>query len=291
MLGVLAACDPAIDEVDPKAFYSESDLASSVEISQPFADYPDVLSFKTSPAKFIQILDENGGVVASGTACDSFKVAPGVPGNFTIQGLSQDGKTVSATKTITISKYTNVPKSWYKITGNTEGVYSNSAEWVWDQESNGGCWGNGGYRGGSGDPANVPGKWWGATIADFPGQLQHAVGGALTGEESADAKMVIAGATITKYSGDGKVLASGAFSIKDVAGDDFKVADLKTSNNTVLWPYRINGGGEYVNNFEVTFLNENYMQLIYAPAGTGSWSECTWWEFKRKGAPAYSAKK
>ena len=290
LLGMMAACDPAIDEVDPKSFWSESDLASSVEITQPYADYPDVFRFKTSPAKFVQLLDENGGVVASGTACDSFKVAPGVPGNFTVKALSQTGGSVSTAKTLTISKYTDVPKNWYKITGSPEGEFTGTTEWVWDEESGDGCWGNAGYRAGSGNPAGIPGKWWGAHIADFPGQLGHAVGGALTGEESADAKMVISGGSITKYAGDGSVLAKGAFTIKDVEGDDFKVADLTTTNNVILWPYQINGGGKYVNTFEVTYLDGTYMQLFYAPTGTGSWSECTWWAFKKKGAPKYSAK-
>ncbi len=287
LLGTLAACDPTIDEEDARAFYSESDLANSVEITQPYSDYPDVLSFKTSPAKFIQILDENDGVVASGISCDSFKLAPGVSGNLTIKGLSQDGKVVSTSKTITVSKYTNVPNAWYKITGNSEGSYSNATEWVWDEESNGACWGNAGYLAGPSTPSKHSGKWWGAKISELSGQLNHAVGGALTGEESADAKMVVAGGSITKYAGDGSVLAKGAFTIKDVEGNDYKVADLTTTNNTVLWPYQINGGGKYVNNFEVTYLDENYMQLIYAPAGTGAWSECTWWELKKKGVGAY----
>jgi hypothetical protein len=289
LLGVLAACDPAIDEVDSKAFYSASDLETSVIITQPYAGYPDVLRFTTSPAKSIQIIDELGGVVASGCSCDSFKLAPGVSGNLTIKGLSQDGKEITISKSVTVDKYTNVPDSWYKITGNTGGTFINQGEWYWDEISNGACWGNAGYLAGLGDPSNVPGKWWGAKISELSGQLQHAVGGALTGEESPDAKMVISGGQIIKYSGDGSVLATGTFTIKDAQGADLaqKVADLTTTNNVVLFPYQINGGGKYVNNFEVTYLDDNYMQLIYAPAGTGSWSECTWWEFKKKDAPAY----
>lgn len=287
ILGLLASCDPAVEEYDAQAFYNESDLANSVEITQPFADYPDVLKFTTNPAKSIQILDETGAVIASGTACDSFKVAPGIPGNFIIRGMSQTGDIITTTKTVTISKYTNVPKSWYNITGNKEGEFSGSTEWVWDEESNGACWGNCGYQAGHGDPVNVPGKWWGAKISEFSGQLQHAVGGALTGEESADAKMVISGGSIKKYAADGTLLATGSFSIKDVEDSKYKIAELVTTNNTVLWPYQINGGGTYVNNFEVTFLNEDYMQLLYAPAGTGSGAEATWWEFKKKGVGVY----
>ena len=289
LLGLFAACDPAIDEVDSKSFYTENELASSVLISQPYAEYPDILSFTTSPAKSVQILDETGAVIASGTACDSFKLAPGVSGNLLIRALSQTGKIIETTKTITVSKYTNVPQNWYYITGNTEGVFTGSAEWVWDEESCGACWGNGGYLAGSSTPNGYAGKWWGAKIAELPGQLNHAVGGVLTGEESADAKMVFSGGSVTKYAGDGSVIATGAFSISDIAGDGNKVGELKTTNNVVLWPYQINGGGVYVNSFEVTYIDENYMQLVYAKSGTGSWSECTWWEFKKKGVGAYVA--
>ncbi|MCR5454004.1 MAG: hypothetical protein K6F33_03340 [Bacteroidales bacterium] len=289
LLGSMTACDPAIDEIDPQVSYSTSDLENSVEITQPIDGKPDVFSFKTNPSKYIQILDEFGSVIASGTSCDSFKVAPGVSGELTIRLLSQTGEQVEFSKSMTVDKYTDVPRSWYCITGNKEGEFSGSAEWVWDDVSqDGAVWGNAGYtKSKPGNPSATPDKWWGCPLKDLAGQTDHAVGKTLTGDESPNAKMVFKGATVIKYDGEGNEIATGTFNIKDVTDEDgkkYKQADLTTTNNTILWPYQINGNGKYLNSFEVTYIDENYMQLISIGPEN---DRCTWWEFKRKDAGKY----
>ena len=57
---------------------------------------------------------------------------------------------------------------------------------------------------------------------------------------------------------------------------------LTVTNGTMLFPFKINGGGKVVNEFEIMQLDDKNMKLIFAEPGTGSWSEATWWAFKAK---------
>ena len=61
--------------------------------------------------------------------------------------------------------------------------------------------------------------------------------------------------------------------------EHFSIGNLNTSEGTILWPFQINGNGYQPTSFEIGYLGTDAMILIYAPAGTGSWGECTWWSF------------
>jgi hypothetical protein len=184
----------------------------------------------------------------------------------------------------------------FKSTSDTEGIFAGYDEgnaWTWNPEAvDGVVWGNMGYCGGAGANAVATGKWWGVTSEEeFGGQLQHSAVGALTGEESFDAYMIFKeDGSLKKYDANGKLLNDGTFSIEKIVGNDWKVAELTTSDGAILWPYQINwadnGLSPYPDKYEVVYLSGDKMTLVYPDGGAfdglGGWGEATFWQFKRK---------
>lgn len=166
--------------------------------------------------------------------------------------------------------------------------------WTWDTELRGGpVWGNLGYAPGEDWTSGI---WWGATPEELTGQLQHSDTGVATGEESADAYMTFdwKTGTVKSYDGSGKEIRSGKFEIKnwqmgkrtqasiDGSQSTWAYGTLVTDAGSILFPFKINGGGEKPTSFEIVKLDANHLQLIYAAPGTGGGGEATWWAFKKK---------
>ena len=179
--------------------------------------------------------------------------------------------------------------------------------WTWDTEwrADGATWGNMGYAAASGDSwiVNGDGIWWGAKPEDLAGQLEHSDTGVATGEESADAYMTFdwKAGTIKSYDGSGKEIRSGKFSIDAWAGGkrtqpssdgsqaNWAYGTLFTDGGSILFPFQINNHKEdnpdkttTPNRFEILQLDEDHLKLVYPRIGAGSWTEATWWAFKKK---------
>ena len=163
--------------------------------------------------------------------------------------------------------------------------------WTWNTEATDGVvWGNMGYCGGSGADVglNGSGKWWGVTSEDeFLGQMQHSNTGEATGEESMDAYMLFTQeGKILKYDANGNELNSGTYQFEKVEGNEWKVGNLNTSAGAILWPFEINSGGNMPTTFEVVYLSNSAMTLVYPDkgdfSGLGNWGEASFWQFKAK---------
>lgn len=166
-----------------------------------------------------------------------------------------------------------------------------SHDWHWKPTSvNGGAvWGNGGYMAGSQDGTGaINGAWWGCGVEDgdcpdkFSGQLQHAGDVYDEGEIYSTSKMVFNEdeASVTVFGKDGNQIRQGSFALDmKPNAETFSIGTLNTSEGAILWPFAINKGGLQPTAFEIGYLGTDAMVLIYAPAGTGAWSECTWWSF------------
>ena len=176
----------------------------------------------------------------------------------------------------------------------TEGFLTNNdaAKWYWSPTTvNGGAvWGNGGYQAGAQDGSgNINGAWWGCGVEDggcgdkFSSQLNHSAAGAITGEEYSTSYMQFsADGTISKFDNNGKELGSGTFSWQMGPTAGGNIGTLNTSAGAILWPYAINKGGFQPEAFEIGYISNKKLVLIYADEGTGGWSECTWWSFEKK---------
>lgn len=173
-------------------------------------------------------------------------------------------------------------------------MFASSKTWTWHPTAvmNGAVWGNGGYNAGEIDDSDyLNGAWWGCGPVDdgsnntFAEELLHSSVGELTGEEYSTSKMVLgADGSLTKYDKDGNVLNIGQYGIENWNGGEiisstYARGYLNTTEGAILWPYQINSNGYMPTKFEIAYMSSERLILTYAPAGTGSWAEATWWSF------------
>ena len=269
-------------------------------------------TFFTSPSRVVTIyqMDEGGeqNILSSGTANGKFKIVPkrGNPSQQTyyIETRDFNGNIITATKTAMVFVPSELSPEMRLLASDSYG----SKTWTWDTEwrGDGAVWGNMGYAGGDGDSwiVNGDGIWWGATPSDLTGQMQHTETGVATGEESADAKMVIYddGNVICFDAGGNQIRKGKINGIEGWTGErKYASADgsqakwsygtLVTTEGAILFPFQINSHNAdhdatlYPTRFEVMQLDANHLKLVYPQANTGSWTEATWWAFKSNSDP------
>ena len=90
------------------------------------------------------------------------------------------------------------------------------------------------------------------------------------------------------YKADGSIIAKGSYSLNnyDPSGDNYLYGTLVTEGAPILMPFKINSGGQRVNEFEVIYIDPNMMSLIYkGDNAEWGWGEATWWRFKNASDP------
>lgn len=297
-LGLFASCDPSKDSVGTPSPIAESQLSSDFKYTQLAMNEDGTYSesatgnfFKFSSSRVVTIyrLNASGGevILSKGTSAGMFILKPtrGSDPNqtFYVRSREFDGSDVIVSRDVTVDVPGELPLEM-KIACSDNG----SKIWKWDGTvfDDGAVWGNIGYTPGE---DWTSGKWWGCPPEDLTGQLQHSDTGVATGEESSNAYMVFSEeGTITTYDGAGNQIRKGAFEIKDYDNGNrivvndvaWKLGTLHTDAGTILFPFKINGGGTKPTDFDIVTLTVDKLQLVYADAGTGSWSEATYWCFK-----------
>ncbi len=252
-------------------------------------------TYSTSPARVVKIyqLDNEGteSVLASGKANGTFKIVPkrGNPSQqtFYIETRDFNGNVISTSKTANVF----VPQELEPVVRWLASDAYGSKTWKWDTEfrADGAVWGNFGYAAGDDWTSGI---WWGAKPEELTGQLQHSDTGVATGEESAAATMVIYDdGNIACFDAGGNQIRKGKYSVSGWTGEKSQASvdgsqakwaygTLTTTEGSILFPFKINGGGEKPTNFEILQLDASHLKLAYAAAGTGGWGEATWWAFK-----------
>ena len=314
--GMLTACDPSVDSISAPA----SNLTTSVLESEfSFKQYHEnddgtlveaadgnIFKFNVgSPYKSVVIytVDEEGvqNILASGFS-GQFTIKPKRGANpnqtFFVRAADKDGTKVEIKKDVVVYVPTELSQEM-KFLCSESGIKT----WTWDTEfrEDGGAWGNLGYAPGDGDSFVNSGNgiWWGCPPADLTGQLNHSDTGVATGEEDPNAYMVLdEDGNIVTYAGDGTRLRSMKFSVTkwDGVKRSFASADgsqaawslgtLHTDPKAILWPFQINSHNDdhdkttCPTDFEIMQLDGSHLKLIYPQAGTGGWTEATWWAFK-----------
>lgn len=297
-LGLFASCDPSKDSVGTPSPIAESQLSSDFKYTQLAMNEDGTYSesatgnfFKFSSSRVVTIyrLNASGGevILSKGTSAGMFVLKPsrGSDPNqtFYVRAREFDGSDVIVSRDVTVEVPGDLTLEM-KIACSDNG----SKIWTWDGSvfESGAVWGNIGYTPGE---DWTSGYWWGCPAEELTGQLQHSNTGVATGEEDSRAYMVFSEeGTITTYDGAGNQIRKGAFEIKDydngnkIAVNDvpWKLGTLHTDAGTILFPFKINGGGTTPTDFDIVKLTADKLQLVYADAGTGSWSEATYWNFK-----------
>ena len=310
---MLASCDPSeIDLGSPSAAYSESALSEGFN----FVQYSDeahtqqaadgnYFTYATNPNEPVQIVTVNADgeetIIGYGTN-GSFKIVPkrGQSQNvqFFVRLKNQDGSVTQVEKSANVYVPAELtPEMRYLVSD----AYGEKI-WTWDTEfrADEGCWGNIGYAGCSGEEFAATGGgciWWGAkpeTLAEAD-QRKNADQVELTGEEDRNAYMVFTeDGKILTYDAKGKEIRSGRFEVQGYTGERkyasidgsqaaWSLGTFKTTAGSILFPFKINGGGAKPTDFEILQLDANHLKLVYVAPGTGSWKEATWWAFKSVG--------
>lgn len=181
-------------------------------------------------------------------------------------------------------------KSSSDVLGMAMGYEKSGKSWTWDTSITGAVWGNMGYCGGAGADVGTTGngQWWGVTTSEeFNGQLQHTEDGTNHGDGDLDAYMTFTpDGLVNSYTSNGSQIRGGTFEFKIIEGNEWKIAELNTTPGSILWPYEINSGGNMPSTFEVVYLTNDKMTLVYPDGGdfstNGSWGEASYWHFKAK---------
>lgn len=307
-LGLLTSCDPSKDSlsIPGDSGLTGEQLANGFSVVQyGDEDYTieaadgNYFTFTTSPSRVVKIyqLDEDGNenVLSAGTANGKFKIVPkrGNPSEQTyyIETHDYNGNVIVGQKTANVY----VPQELDPVVRWLASDAYGSKTWQWDTEfRDGAVWGNLGYAPGDGDSFVNDGNgiWWGSTPEGLTDQLKHSDTGVATGEESADARMIIYDdGNIACFDAGGNQIRKGKYSVEGWTGERnhasvdgsqtaWSYGTLTTTEGAILFPFQINGGGTKPTNFEIMQLDANHLKLIYAAPGTGSWGEATWWAFK-----------
>jgi len=318
-LGLLTACDPSKDSIGmPGDSGLTSDQFTSGFTVKQYSDETytteaadgNYFTFTTSPSRVVTVyqVDDEGtrNVLVSGIANGKFKIVPkrGNPSQqtFFIETKDFNGNTITGEKTVNVFVPSELSADMRLLASDSYG----SKTWYWDTEwrEDGRVWGNMGYAAAGGDSwiANGDGIWWGATPEELVGQMQHSDTGKATGEESSDAYMTFDWKTgkVTSYDGAGNAIRSGNFEIQnwsetrsqpsaDGSQANWAYGTLYTDAGSILFPFQINSHSDdnpdkttTPTTFEIMQLDADHMKLVYPRIGTGSWTEATWWAFKKK---------
>ena len=284
-----AACQPTlIDGPEPFATVDATVLANGITYQQ-FADeactQPDeagnFLKFN-SASGVVQIFVEGSDAAlytgAGGVVKIPVKRGQEPTANLVFRIINGDGTFTSATKTFSVTPPTELsPEMLILVSDNGQKVWKYAAA---------SPYGNAGYTESGANfnaPGAVDGKWWGVECADsLVNQLAHA-GGTATGDESNNAYMVFTeDGVVTTYSPTGSKIRSGKFEVKNydpARGSGWELAKLITSEAATLFPWKANGGGTPVTEFDIMYFTPQAMTLTHVPEGTGGWSEITHWSF------------
>ena len=310
LLALMAtACDPSKDDV---SFPDASGLTSE-QLSQGFSvkQYSDetytteasdgnYFAFTTSPSRDVTIYqidsENNREVLASGVCNGKFKIVPkrGNPSEQTyyVETMEWDGTKITATKSANVYVPQELAPEMRLLASDSYG----SKTWKWDTEfRDGAVWGNVGYAAGDDWTSGI---WWGATPEELTGQLNHSETGVATGEESSAATMVIYDdGNIACFDAGGNQIRKGKVSVDGWTGErshasadgsqaNWSYGTLVTTEGAILFPFQINNHNAdhdntlYPTRFEIIQLDASHLKLIYPQAGTGGWTEATWWAFK-----------
>jgi len=319
-LGLLTACDPSKDSIGMPgdSGLTSDQLTSGFSVKQ-YSDETytteaadgNYFTFTTSPSRVVTVyqVDDEGtrNVLVSGVANGKFKIVPkrGNPTEQTFYFETKDfnGNTITGSKTATVFVPSELSPEMRLLASDSYG----SKTWYWDTEFRGGpVWGNLGYAPGDGDSFCNEGNgiWWGASPEELTGQLNHSETGVATGEESSAATMVIADdGNVFCYDAGGNQIRKGKIvgvegwtgernhASADGSQANWSYGTLVTTEGAILFPFQINNHNDghdntlYPTRFEIMQLDANHLKLIYPQAGTGGWTEATWWAFKSNSDP------
>lgn len=307
-LGLLTACDPIKDEADfdvtnltseqllAGATFEQFDRVTNADGTTSYtanaAGNYIKYNIPSVPSVFIYYLNPVGGEtqLSMGSSGGMFSFVP-VRGADPVQTVyfryvNQNGEAVVASKEFTLTPATELaPGMEYLVSD------AGTKTWTWNTEApNGFIWGNMGSDGShSGEAVAVDGAniWWGVTTtAEFEGQSDHTEDDLVHPDQNVNATMVFNETGIVQcFDADGNQFRMGMFEIQnydpDYSEHSAYCGILHTDAGSILFPYEINSGGNMPTDFQIAYLTDERLVLVYPDGGAwDGWSEGTFWQFK-----------
>lgn len=287
---VFAACEPSlIDGPEPFAPVTETVLAEGITFQQ-FADeactQPDeagnFLKFNCTAGVVQVFLEGNDSPLytgAGGVVKIPVKRGQDPNANLIFRIVNGDGTFTDAVKSVKVTPPTELaPEMLILASDNGQKV------WKWAPAA---VYGNAGHTG-AGSAFNAPGAvdgiWWGCETADaLMDQLAHS-GGTAYGDEANGAYMVFSeDGVVTTYKPTGEAIRSGKFEVKNYdpsRASGWEIGKLTTSEPALLFPWKVNGDGTPVTEYDIMYLTPQAMTLVHtAGQAAGGWGEITHWSF------------
>lgn len=264
--GILLSCDPMTEESPAlRPNLTESDLSSRVTLTQTNAGQ-NLFSFSTNPALTVQISDQDGNILATGTEGSIVGIPPLT--SLTVRAINQDASITSFTQEVTINEYVNVPAIYRQLFGPD---YT-SRTWVWDTEATDGVWGNGAYMNNTG-----PG-WWIVQAADLN---QQAIDKGYTEDtiEKGWIRFTLAGRTVETSRGETGTIS---WDLSAVAKEGWDIGTLSFSGTTPLLGIQPNAGNAKEYTYHILVTDDNHLRLCAPEAGAGEGGTAWFWNFKAK---------
>ena len=163
---LLVACDPIVDEISPDPNVTPENLTFELVAKNQGNNNIQIVP---TPSRYVKVYDATSDIkLAEGTAPSVQVAPPNKELQVYVTTINSDGSiTKSASKSIAVTEYTDLPAIYADVFGTTPDGGYGTTTWVWNTEAADGCWGNGGYLGNTG-----PG-WW---ICDAVGDVGNGRG-------------------------------------------------------------------------------------------------------------------
>lgn len=271
--GMMVSCDP-ITESDPgmSANLIEADLQARVALTQTTAGQ-NKFTFSTNPTLTVQVLDQDGAILATGTEGSIIGTPPLT--SLTVRAMNQDGSIVSYSQDVTINEYVDVPSIYKQLFG----PEYNSRTWVWDTTDAPNYWGNGGYMSDSGP------NWWkfediasGNTNEAFDNQCIEK-GYPDDTLEKGWMRFTLNGKKVEMSRGESGTIS---WDLSAVAKEGWDVGTLSFSGTNPLLGVQPNSDNAPEYNYHILVSDDNHLYLCAPEAGAGEGGTAWFWNFKAK---------
>ena len=216
--------------------------------------------------------------MAEGTAPSVQVAPPNKELQVYVTTINSDGSiTKSASKSIAVTEYTDLPAIYADVFGTTPDGGYGTTTWVWNTEAADGCWGNGVYLGNTG-----PGWWICDAVGDVGngrGQIdEQAVGKGLPDDGLNGWFSLSLTGVQTSRGESGSVKVS-----EDVVQSGWDVGTMEFSGTIPLLGIQPNQGNARQYVYHILKITEDELRLCAPEPGVTSGGGTAWfWNFKRK---------
>ena len=224
-----------------------------------------------TPSRYVKVYDATSDTkLAEGTAPSVQVAPPNKELQVYVTTINSDGSiTKSASKSIAVTEYTDLPAIYADIFGTTPDGGYGTTTWTWNTEAEDGCWGNGGFLSNTG-----PG-WWVIRSGEIDGQVT----GAGLPDDGLNGWFSLSLSGVQTSRGEsGSVKVS-----EDMVQSGWDVGTIEFSGTIPLLGIQPNQGNARQYVYHILKITEDELRLCAPEPGVTSGGGTAWfWNFKRK---------